>query len=131
MKIRFLKQAISILLLNSIFGEALYACSGQGIDKIIARNWGVVLIYGLITWGSVFLVIAVYFARQRKGLSTIVVSLIIIFFHPMWHYADGGGDCGKTMAQTAGYITLLSLLILIFQLILWRYWKPVRLRKST
>ncbi len=131
MKIRFLKQAISILLLNSIFGEALYACSGQGIDKIIAHNWRVVLIYGLIALGFVFLVIAVYFARQRRGLYAILVSLITIFFHPMWHYDDGGGDCGQTMVQMAGYITLIILMVLILQIILWRYRKPKESQIST
>ena len=69
--------------------------------------------------------------RGRTGILAIVLSLIVGFFHPFWHYGGGGSDCGRSFVELAKYVTIILAGIMIMQAALWRLKSPRIIVKRT
>lgn len=127
MKRQVLNQTIQMLALFYLTTNVVYACSGPGAGALTAQNRKIVIVYGITALTVILSTIAVYFARGKKGLPAILLSLIFAFFHPVWHYGGGGGDCGGAMSEMAKYVTVILVALLAIQVALWRFRKPYKL----
>ena len=58
------------------------------------------------------------FGGACRGGST--VSLVLLFFHPVWYFGGGGGDCGRWFVQLAEYLMIGVIGLLVLQIVLWR-----------
>jgi hypothetical protein len=50
-----------------------------------------------------------------------LLALVVGFFNPIWHFGNGSPDCGQHFAENAPYVTAILGVILLVQLLLWRF----------
>jgi len=134
MKMRLARIALLVLaatLLVSSCTELVFACSGTHTDELIKHNRSIVNVYGILAIVIFLATVAIYFVRGRVGIPAIVLSLLVGFFHPFWHYRGGAGDCGRSLVELAKYLTILLAGILIIQAVLWRLRSPRIIVKRT
>lgn len=95
------------------------ACDGNAAPGLWAHNR--LVVRWLLSLSVVLLTatVVLYFARRRKGLVVVLVSLFFVVFHPAWIYRGGGGDCGVSMAEGARNSAILLALCFAYQLTLW------------
>jgi uncharacterized membrane protein (UPF0136 family) len=103
-----------------VLAGSVLACDGPHAGELIEQNRSIVNAYGFATIFLFLATVAIYFVRSRTGILPIVLSLIVGFFHPFWHYGGGGGDCGRSFVEIAKYVTIILAGILIIQAALWR-----------
>ena len=109
----------------------VFACSGPHAGELIEHNRTIVNVYGVVAIFLFLATVAIYFVRGRAGIFAIVLSLLVGFFHPFWHYGGGGGDCGLSFVELAKYVTLIEAGILIIQAALWRLKRPRIIARRT
>jgi hypothetical protein len=121
---RILLVALVASSLLCVTASVVLACDGPRAGELIEQNRLIVNAYGFIAILLFLATVAIYFFRGRKGILAILISLIIGFFHPFWHYGGGGGDCGRSMVELVKYVTMILAGILIVQAVLWRLRRP-------
>lgn len=84
-----------------------FACDGEHALDLIYQNRFIVQICAALSIVLFVSSVVLYFLRGRKGLWVVVVSLMLIVFHPVWIYGGGGGDCGRSMASGAKFSAVL------------------------
>ena len=122
---------LAATLLVSSWTDLVFACSGAHTGELIAHNRSIVNVYGILAIVIFLATVAIYFVRGRVGIPAIVLSLLVGYFHPFWHYGGGTGDCGRTLVELAKYVTILLAGILIMQAALWRLRSPRIIAKRT
>jgi len=127
METRLARISLVALLTSSLLcvsAAVVLACDGPRAGEVIEQNRLIVNAYGFVAILLFLATVAIYFFRGRTGILAILISLIIGFFHPFWHYGGGGGDCGRSMVELAKYVTMILAGILIVQAVLWRLRRP-------
>ena len=97
--------------------EVVLACSGNGAPELIEHNRSVVRLYAVLSGACLFASVVLFFLRQRKGLWVVVITILLMVFHPVWMY--GGGDCGMSMASGAKFSSVLVAIGVAYQLRSW------------
>jgi len=133
MCLRFrLRKPISILsalLTLRALNGVVFACSGPHVDELIEKNHSIVNAYGLVTILIFVAIIAIYFVQGRTGIFIILLALLVGFFHPIWYYGGGGGDCGQSFVKLTKYVTMGLGGIFLLQMMLWQFRRRARKRK--
>ena len=110
--IQHIKPVVAALLilmfLSCLYSPVVLACSGSGAGGMVLYSRSVVRFWAAVSAVLTSISIVLFFLRQRKGLWVILVSLILLIFHPAWFYGGGGGDCGLSMAQGAKFTSVLT-----------------------
>ena len=104
MKLAFVVFAGLMLIL---FPALVFACSGERSLELTEHNRSVVQICAALSITLFATTVGFYFLRHRKGLWVVIISLILVVFHPAWIYGGGGGDCGVSMANGAKFSAVL------------------------
>ncbi len=104
MKLTFVVFAGLLLIL---FPALVFGCSGEGALELIEHNRSVVQICAALSITLFVTTVVFYFLRHRKALWVVIISLILVVFHPAWIYGGGGGDCGVSMANGAKFSAVL------------------------
>jgi hypothetical protein len=123
--------ALAAALLVCALTGVVFACSGPRAGELIEHNRSIVNVYGVVSIFLFLATVAIYFVRGRSGVLAILLSLVIGFLHPFWHYGGGGGDCGSSFVELAKYVTIILGGILIIQVALWRLRSPHVIVKRT
>jgi hypothetical protein len=116
---RFVMKPTFAALVVSLYPVMAAACSedtSPGVwehNRVVVR-WLLALSLTLLTTTAVL-----YFARHRKGLLVLLVSVLLIIFHPAWIYRGGGGDCGISMAEGARNSAILLAIGVAYQFAMW------------
>jgi hypothetical protein len=101
---------------------AILACSGPGSEAFREQNRAIVNKYGFVAIFILAAIVGVYFLRGRVGLAVVLLAAVVGFFHPVWHFGQGGSpDCGQHFAENAPYVTATLGGILLVQLALWLF----------
>ena len=72
--------------LPCVSAAVVLACDGPPAGELIQQNRLIVNAYGFVAILLFLATVAIYFFRGRTGILAILISLIIGFFHPFWHY---------------------------------------------
>ena len=110
---------VSLIFLFCLYSPVVLACSGSAAADLVFYNQLVVRFWAVVSVVLLSLSIVLFFLRQRKGLWVVVVSLILLIFHPVWIYSGGGGDCGLSMAHGARFSSVLIGIGTAYQLRSW------------
>lgn len=69
---------------------------------------------------SVFIIVSIlYFILKRKGIFTVIFCFLAVSVPNILRYFSGGGSCNFFATSVAIWLFYSSLLIFIFQIILW------------
>ena len=109
--------SLSFIFVYSLSATGVLACSRVG--ELIDSNHYLVRFYAVISGALLFASVVLYFLRGRKGLWVVLVGSFFLVFHPAWFYGGGGGDCGRSMASNAKFITVLVAIGAAYQLRSW------------
>jgi hypothetical protein len=121
--LRQFKRAGTLLLnftfIYSLGSTVVLACSGNRTLELIEHNRSVVRLYMLISGACLLASVVLFFLRQRKGLWVVVLTIFLMVHHPVWIYGGGGGDCGRSMAGGAMFLSVLAAIGVAYQLRAW------------
>ena len=112
-------SSLSFIFVYSLSATAVLACTSLGEPSFINSNYFAARFYAVISAVLLFASIVLYFLRGRKGLWVVLVNTFFLVFQPAWFYGGGGGDCGKSMAGNAKFITVLVAIGAAYQLRSW------------
>ena len=118
------KLLISIAFVIVFSANTALACEEIPGSNFTANNKRLVTIYAVAAISALLLTSILYFVRHRMGLPAIGLSLVVLFFHPVWYFGGGGGDCGMGFVQFGKYITIVEIGLLAFQIAMWRLRTP-------
>src|SRR5437660_11307020 len=102
--------------LVALCGKVL-GCSGPYAGEATAANHSIVNWWGVVAILIFLGIMALYFIRGRVGIPAILLAIVVGFFHPMWHYGGGGGDCGQSFVVLANYVTIALAGLFLFQVV--------------
>ena len=118
------RSSIGIVLVMLFSSTIVLACEELPGSNFTANNKTLVVIYAVAAIGALLSTLTLYFVRRRRGLPAVLFSLLFLFFHPVWYFGGGGGDCGMWFAQLAKYITIAVIGLLALQISLCRFRRP-------
>lgn len=106
------RTSLTALLLAS----TVFACTAvEGADPIGDSNR---IAWTLGSFSLVFVVvtIATYYLRNRQGLPSVIISVILLAIHPAWTMSAYIGDCGFAKVDYSKWFTGFGAALLVFQL---------------
>jgi hypothetical protein len=115
---RVSRVAPAALFVLVVFVGKVLACSGEHAAEHSAENHSMVNWWGALAILIFLAIVALCLLLYRVGIPAILLAAVIGFFHPMWFYGGGGGDCGEGFVVLAKYVTIALGGILLLQLAL-------------
>jgi hypothetical protein len=115
---RVLRVTCAALFMLVVFVGEVLACSGEHAAEHSAENHSIVNWLGALAILLFLAIAALCFLLYRVGIPAVLLAGIIGFFHPMWFYGGGGGDCGEGFVVLAKYVTIALGSVLLLQLAL-------------
>ncbi len=102
----------------------LLACSGPGAMLTIAGNLTFTRYQALLVAILTALSLALWVPFNRC-IRYPAACLLLLSFHPAWTFNPMRGDCGHSMATGAAWVSLFTIIVVIFHV---RY--AIRSRRS-
>ncbi len=115
----FRRTALSLLIALWLCPTLALACDSDAAPGLIEHNRMIVQRCAVLSIALLAITVVLYFKRHKKGLPVVILSFILLIFHPAWIYGGGGGDCGMSMASGAKLSALFLTVGVAYQLTLW------------
>jgi hypothetical protein len=97
----FRRVGVGLIIAPWLCPTLTFACDSDAAPGLIDHNRVITQRLAVLSIALLAATVILYFKRQKKGLPVIVLSLILVVFHPAWIYGGGGGDCGLSMVEGA------------------------------
>jgi lipopolysaccharide export LptBFGC system permease protein LptF len=115
----FRRTALSLIIALWLCPTLALACDSDAAPGLMEYNRILTQRFVALSIALLIATVALYFKRHKKGLPVIILSIILLAFHPAWFYGGGGGDCGMSMVETAKWITGFLGVGVAYQLTSW------------
>lgn len=111
-------MVLSGLLHFSLFTRTILACSGMNAAAFEKENGVAALLYMGVGVLLLLSLVILYFLRGRKGLTVVILCLMITALHPGW-FLSSGGDCGMHRLDAAKIATGIIAMGFLYQVLCW------------